>query len=97
MKALVLLLCCLPAVAQPCVVLAANEPITGIGNWSREGAAHKHMLTYLAGEYPAGVPFRSEIKDKEVDKIKAKGGRVLILDPHYTREDLDKAKTACAQ
>jgi len=55
------------------------------------------MLTYLAGEYPAGVPFRSEIKDKEVDKIKAKGGRVLILDPHYTREDLDKAKTACAQ
>lgn len=54
------------------------------------------MLTYLAGDYPAGVSFRSEIKDKEIDKIKAKGGRVLILDPHYTREDLDKAKNACS-
>jgi len=100
MKSLVLLLLCyLPAIAQPspCVVLAANAPATGIGSWSREGSAQKHMLTYLAGNYPAGISFRSEIKDKEVDKIKAKGGRVLILDPHYTREDLDKAKNACAE
>lgn len=53
------------------------------------------MLTYLAGEYPPGVPFRSSLKDKDVDKIKAKGGRVLILDPHYTHEDLDNAKQKC--
>jgi hypothetical protein len=82
---------------SPCVVLAANEPSKGIATWSAEGRAQKHMLTYLYGDFPAGIPFRSEIKDKEVDKIKQKGGRVLILDPHYTREDLDKAKQTCAK
>lgn len=79
----------------PCVILSATEPSTGIATWSREGRARKHMLTYLAGEYPPGVPFRSSLKDKDVDKIKAKGGRVLILDPHYTHEDLDNAKQKC--
>ena len=28
-------------------------------------------------------------------KFKAKGGRVLVLDPHYTRKDLEMAKQAC--
>jgi hypothetical protein len=51
----------------------------------------------LAGDYPAGFPFRSSVKDKDkdVDKIRAKGGRVVILDPHYTRDDLEKAKESC--
>src|SRR5262249_25811367 len=98
MKALLsIFLLGLPAFAQPCVILAANDPAQGIATWSREGKAQKHMLTYLSGEYPSDMPFRSEIKDKDVDKIKAKGGKVLILDPHYTREDLDKAKQSCAE
>ena len=52
-------------------------------------------MIYLAGEYPAGFPFRTQIKDKDVDKILAKGARVLILDSHYTRDDLEKAKKQC--
>lgn len=84
------------AQSSPCLVLAANEPAKGIASWSAEGRTQKHMLTYLAGDFPAGIPFRSEIKDKEVDRIKKKGGRVIVLDPHYTREDLDKAKQICA-
>lgn len=83
------------AVISSCVVLAASEPASGIATWSREGRSRKHTLTYLAGGYPLGFHFRSSVKDKDVDKIKAKGGRVLILDPHYTREDLEKAKQTC--
>jgi hypothetical protein len=66
-----------------------------MATWSVEGRRQKHTLTYLAGDYPPGVPFRSSINDKDVDKVKAKGGRVLVLDPHYTREDLEKAKQDC--
>lgn len=79
----------------PCIILSSTEPAKGIATWSVEGRAQKHVLTYLAGDYPPGVPFRTSIKDKDVDKIKAKGGRVLILDPHYTRDDLEKAKQTC--
>src|SRR5712692_5051477 len=84
-----------PATRASCVIFSSVEPAKGIATWSVEGRRQKHALTYLAGDYPPGVPFRSSIKDKDVDKIKAKGGRVLILDPHYTREDLEKAKQVC--
>lgn len=84
------------ATKAACVILASVEPAKGIATWSVEGRSQKHRLTYLAGEYPNGVPFRSSIKDKDVDKIRAKGGRVIILDPHYTHEDLDKAKQSCS-
>jgi hypothetical protein len=84
-----------PATKESCVILSSVEPAKGIATWSVEGRRQKHVLTYLAGAYPPGISFRSSIKDKDVDKIKSKGGRVLILDPHYTREDLEKAKQAC--
>jgi len=84
-----------PATRVSCVILSSVEPAKGIATWSAEGRSQKHALTYLTGDYPPGFPFRSSIKDKDVDKIKAKGGRVLILDPHYTREDLEKAKQTC--
>jgi hypothetical protein len=83
------------ATQVPCVILSSVEPAKGIATWSQEGRRQKHTLTYLAGDYPPGIPFRSSIKDTDVDKIKAKGGRVLVLDPHYTHEDLDKAKQSC--
>jgi hypothetical protein len=78
-----------------CVVLAANEPAKGSAMWTQHGAKQAHMLTYLAGEFPKDYSFKSYLPDKDVDKIKQKGGHVLILDPHYTREDLDKAKKEC--
>ena len=84
-----------PATKASCFILSSVEPAKGIATWSVEGRRQKHALTYLAGDYPPGIPFRSSIKDKDVDKIKAKGGRVLILDPHYTREDLENAKQVC--
>ena len=84
-----------PKKPAPCVIFASAEPATGMATWSLEGRARKHLLTYLAGDYPEGMPFRSSIKDKDVDKIKARGGKVIILDPHYTRDDLDKAKAEC--
>jgi hypothetical protein len=83
------------AIDQTCVVLAPAPPPKGVATWSQTGRAQRHELIFLAGEYPAGIPFRSTIKDKDVDKIRAKGGRVLILDSEYTRDDLDKAKKEC--
>lgn len=80
---------------QPCVILAPVPPPKGIATWSAAGRASRHQLTYLAGKFPPGYPFRTSVKDKEVDKIEAKGGRVIILDSQYTREDLDHAKTGC--
>lgn len=90
-------LCAVPSLAadSPCLVVAPAEPPTGMATWSKAGRDQRHALIYLAGEYPEGFPFRTQIKDKDVDKIRAKGTRVLILDPHYTRDDLEKARKQC--
>ncbi|MGO9647610.1 MAG: hypothetical protein ACLPOO_06115 [Terriglobales bacterium] len=80
---------------SPCVILAPVEPPQGMATWSQVGRQQRHAMIYLAGEYPPGIPFRSQIKDKDVDKIRSKGGRVLILDSHYTHDDLEKARKQC--
>jgi hypothetical protein len=59
---------------------------------SAEGRRQKHTLAYLAGDYPAGVRFRSSINDKDVDKVKAKGRRVFVLDPLTTRARIWKRR-----
>ena len=83
------------AADHPCLILAAAPPPTGIATWSQAGRQARHALVYLAGDYPPGIAFRSQIKDKDVDKIKAKGAQVIILDSQYTRADLDAAKGQC--
>ena len=85
------------AADQPCVIVATAPPPKGIATWSQAGRAQRHELIFLSGENPSGIPFRSTIKDKDVEKIRAKGGRLLILDSEYTRDDLDKAKKECAK
>lgn len=95
--AMLLFLCGSPlAYSQSsCLVLATNMPAKGSAIWTRQGAAQAHMLTYLWGTFPKGFHFESYIKDKEVDKIKEAGAKVIILDPSYTRGDLEKAKKDC--
>jgi hypothetical protein len=82
------------AADQTCLILAVSPPPTGTATWSRAGREARHALLYVAGEYPPGFPFRGQIKDKELDKIKAKG-RVIVLDSQYTRADLEDAKKQC--
>lgn len=84
------------AADQPCLILAAAPPPTGVATWSQAGRQQRHALIYLAGSFPPGIPFRSQIKDKDVEKIKAKGAQVIVLDSQYTRGDLDAAKKQCS-
>ena len=71
-----------------CVILAPPRAAVVTPFWH-------HSLVYVAGEYPRGFHFRSEVKDKDVDKIKAKGGQVVVLHGEYTPEELDAAKNQC--
>ncbi len=83
------------AADHPCVILAVSPPPEGIATMTQAGRQARHALLYLAGDYPPGFSFRSRIKDSDVDKVKAKGGQVIVLDAKYTRADLDAAKAQC--
>lgn len=82
-----------PPLRLPCVVVSSSAPVSGVKKFIP--LTSKHTYTYIYGDYPPGYPFRNTLKDKDVKKIEGKGGRVVILEPYYTPEDLQKAKKSC--
>src|SRR5262245_58537053 len=52
---------------------------------------------YVEGDYPPGEKFRHELKDKHVQKIQQKGGKVVVLKEDYSLAELDDARKACQQ
>ena len=82
-----------PTLKLPCVVVSSSVPASGVKKWIP--LTSKHTYTYISGDYPPGFSFRNTLKDKDVKKIEGRGGRVVILEPYYTKEDLQKAKKSC--
>jgi len=51
---------------------------------------------YVAGDFPKGMRWKGHITDRGIRKIKAKGGRVVVVGAGYKTEDLAQAQKACA-
>lgn len=50
---------------------------------------------YVAGDFPKGMEWKSNVTDRYVRKIKAAGGIVVILPADYTAADLADARKQC--
>ncbi len=51
---------------------------------------------YVAGDFPKGMKWKSNIGDRYVRKIKKMGGRVVVIRRDYSADDLAQAQKACA-
>jgi hypothetical protein len=58
---------------------------------------HYQRYQYVDGDFPKGIKFRVSLSDHDLEKIRKKGGGVVILSPHYSPEDFDKAEKSCAE
>ena len=50
---------------------------------------------YVAGEFPKGMKWKSNITDRNIRKIKESGGQVVIVPETYSIADLEEAKKSC--
>lgn len=50
---------------------------------------------YVEGKLPEGVSFHGKMTDHDVRNLQARGAQVLVLDLHYTSEDLQEARANC--
>jgi hypothetical protein len=50
---------------------------------------------YVAGDFPKGMKWKSNIRDRDIRKIKEMGGRVVVIRPDYSADDLAQAQKAC--
>ena len=74
----------------PCLIVkhtsVAHQMFVRGNNWQ-----------YVAGEFPQGMKWKSNITDGLIRKVKEKGGRVVIVPTNYSATDLDHAKAECRQ
>ncbi len=54
------------------------------------------QFQFVEGQLPKGTKFHGRLTDHDVRKIQDAGGRVVIVDAHYTVQELDQARKSCA-
>jgi hypothetical protein len=85
----VMLSVCVFAADQPtCLIVkhasAARQAFISGANWQ-----------YVAGDFPKGMKWKSNITDRYVRKIKEAGGKVVVVRQDYTADDLRQAQDTC--
>lgn len=53
------------------------------------------QFRYVEGKPPEGFSFHRKMTDHDVRNLQAKGAQVLVLDSHYSSEDLQEARANC--
>ncbi len=81
----------LPAFAgdgQSCLIVkhasTAHQAFVSGANWQ-----------YVAGEFPKGMKWKSNITDRYIRKVKEKGGIVATVPEKYSASDIEEAKKSC--
>src|SRR5712691_5466128 len=77
------------AVTTTCLIVkhatTAHQVFVSGANWQ-----------YVAGDFPKGMKWKSNITDQNVRKIKELGGRVVVVPSAYSAEDLAEARKTCS-
>lgn len=53
------------------------------------------QFQYVEGKLPEGFPFHGRLTDHDVRNLQARGAEVLVLESHYTADDLKQARDDC--
>ena len=79
---------------------AAEQPsclIVKRASTSRQIFVSSANWEYVAGKFPKSMKGKSNITDGYIRKIKAAGGKVVIVPQEYSVADLKHAKTECEE
>jgi hypothetical protein len=93
MRYLVLFLFVVPAFAaeeSSCLIVKHADT-------SREISASGASWQYVAGKFQKSMKGKSNITDDYIRKIKAAGGKVVIIPQSYSAPDLEHARTECEE
>ena len=53
------------------------------------------QFQYVEGKLPEGFPFHGRMTDHDVRNLQGRGAEVIVLDAHYTADDLKQARDDC--
>jgi hypothetical protein len=81
---------------QPtCVILKRMGPADEVTSHLYSFGIRGKQFQYVEGKLPDGFPFHGRLTDHDVRNLQSRGAEVLVLEPHYTAEDLKQARADC--
>jgi hypothetical protein len=82
-------------VHQDCVILKRMGPADQITSHMYSFGIRGKQFQFVEGNLPPGVKFHGRLTDNDVRKIQQKGGKVVMMEPKYSADDLREAKQSC--
>jgi hypothetical protein len=84
-------------VQGPCAILKRMGPADEVTSHLYSFGIRGKQFQFVEGRLPDGVKFHGRLTDHDVRIIEDHGGRVTILDAHYTDGELRDARATCSQ
>src|SRR5208337_1319091 len=78
-----------------CVILKRMGPADQVTSHLYSFGIRAKQFQYIEGKYPEGFPFHGRMTDHDIRDLQARGAEVIILESHYTSEDLLRARQDC--
>ena len=83
------------AAQASCIILKRMGPADQITSHMYSFGIRGKQFQYVEGKLPEGAPFHGRMTDHDVRNLQGRGAEVIVLDSHYTTEDLKQARNDC--
>lgn len=83
------------APAASCVILKRMGPADEVTSHLYSFGIRGKQFQYVEGKLPEGFPFHGRLTDHDVRNLQARGAEVIVVESHYTSEDLEHARSDC--
>ncbi|HKW62849.1 MAG TPA: PEGA domain-containing protein [Candidatus Acidoferrum sp.] len=84
-----------PASQTSCVILKRMGGISRTESRLTHFGVSGKQFRYVEGRLPEGFSSRKKMNENNVRNLQARGAQVLVLESHYTSEDLQEARADC--
>jgi len=78
-----------------CVILKRMGPADQVTSHLYSFGIRGKQFQYVEGKLPDGFPFHGRMTDHDVRNLQARGTEVIVLESHYTTDDLKQARADC--
>jgi len=83
------------AAQASCVILKRMGPADQVTSHMYSFGIRGKQFQYVEGKLPEGFPFHGRLTDHDVRNLQGRGAEVIVLDAHYTADDLRQARDDC--
>jgi hypothetical protein len=80
---------------QPCVILKRMGPADEVTSHLYSFGFRGKQFQFEGGKLPESVKFHGRLTDNDVRTIQSAGGRVEIIEAHFTDQELEHARKSC--